>query len=224
MLAGRRKAFQAEDQPGRPVTGSGAGLAKFAALAVAALLVTSIVWLWVAPCYNRAVSGTAEALLAVLEHPRETAVRIETGGVLFERIDAGSGTSQPFVAFDFYVYFGVVPFVALLLATPKIPWRRRAVLLAAGLGLLILLHAVYLVGAVRLLYVICGLEPVEPSAKGFYDWAQVALRVLWEASGVLVWAALAVRRWPWKHSKEDWPRMQTSHAAGRQAHEQGCVR
>ncbi|MBN1858179.1 hypothetical protein JW848_03125 [Candidatus Bipolaricaulota bacterium] len=218
MLAGRRKAVRDGDGAGRT------GLLRFAALAFAALLVTSAVWLWIAPLYNRAVSGTAEVLLTVLEHPRETAVAIEADGVVFERIDARSGTSRPFVAFDFYVYFGVVPFVALLFATPKIPWRRRAALLGAGLGLLILLHAAYLVGAVRLLYVIYGLEPVEPSTKGFYDWAQIALRVLWEASGILVWVAVAVRRWPWKHLEEDRPHTRTSRAAGRQAHEQGCGR
>jgi len=203
---------------------SKSGLLRFAGVALALLIATSAVWLWIAPMYNRAVSGTAEVLLTVFEHPRETAVMIESDGVTFERMDAQSGMARPFLTFDFYVYFGVVPFVALLLATPGIPWRKRLALLAAGLGLLILLHAAYLVGAVRLLYVIVGLNSVEASARGFYDWGQVVLRVLWEASGVLVWVALAVRRWPWEHDRSDEPHAGASYAADRQAHEQGCAR
>lgn len=218
MLTGRRRLTTDHRRSER------SGLLRFAALTSAALLVTSIAWLWTAPFYNRAVSGTAAAILAVVEHPRETAIAVEAGGVVFERIDAQNGTVRPFVAFDFYVYFGVVPFVALLLATPRIPWRKRASLLIAGIGVLILLHAAYLVGAVRLLYVIYGLNPVQPSAKGFYDWAQVALRVLWEASGVLVWAALTARRWPWRHGRQVQPQPRRSSAAVRQAQEQGCGR
>jgi len=201
-----------------------AGLLRFAAVAFAALLITSAIWLWAAPLYNRAVSGTARAILAVVEHPRQTTVEIQGDGVVFERLDAQSGIARPFVEFDFFVYFGVVPFVALLLATPMIPWRKRAALLITGLGLLILLHAAYLVGAVRLLYVITGLDPVKPSSRGFYDWAQIALRVLWEASGVLVWAALAARHWPWKHGTVDQPSARITCVADRQAHKQGCVR
>ncbi len=218
MLTVRRTASRRSPRSGKT------GLLRFAALAFAVLIATSAVWLWIAPLYNRAVSGTAEVLLTVFEHPRETAVTIESDGVTFGRIDAQSGTARPFLAFDFYAYFGVVPFVALLLATPGIPWRKRMALLVAGLGLLILLHAAYLVGAVRLLYVIVGLNPVAASTRGFYDWGQVVLRVLWEASGVLVWVALAVRRWPWKHDRSDEPHAEAPFAADRQAHEQGCVR
>ncbi|UCF10828.1 MAG: hypothetical protein JSW65_03875 [Candidatus Bipolaricaulota bacterium] len=169
-------------------------LRRFAVRLLLSVAVIALLWSFAAPLYNRFVAVTAGAAFALIESPDVTIVRAEQGALWILR-EARSGDVKPFMSFDLYVYVGFVPLLALLLATPGLrPWRRLR-LLGFGVALLSTTHIVFLVGAVRLLYVAYGLDVVGPMAAGVCQWAQVSLRILWEAGALVIWAALALRAW-----------------------------
>jgi len=159
------------------------------------LVFVALLWPFVAPAYNRIVVAGAGWLLALVEEPNITVIRADAATAsVYRRVADGS---EPLAFSDFgpYTYVGFVPLVALLLATPGLSWKRRGGLTAVGVLLLMVFHIVYLVITVKLLYVFCGLDEVGNAAYRVYDWGQIMVRVLWEASAVLLWVALTLGHW-----------------------------
>jgi len=170
-------------------------LLRFAGWFTLFLVLVALLWPFVAPVYNRIVVAGAGLLLALVEEPNITVIRADAATASVCRRVAGVSEPLAFSNFSSYTYVGLVPLVALLLATPGLGWKRRGMLAGVGVLLLMLFHIVYLVITVKLLYIFCGLDEVGNVAYRVYDWGQIMVRVVWEASAVLLWVALTFSHW-----------------------------
>ena len=169
--------------------GSSRLVGRFALVFVAALAVLAIAWTVVAPRYGAAVSAAAQPLFRAVERPNVTVLSVEADEVwAFRRV--GEDHVAPFMFFDRYAFFAVVPLLALFLATPSLRWGRRAALAAGGVAALFAVHVLYVVASVELSYSAAGL-----AAGGTQETAQVAVRLLWEASPIVIWLAFTIGAW-----------------------------
>ena len=187
----------------RPLCGH---LLRFSGWFALFLIAAALLWPFVAPVYNRMIVTGAGLLLALVEAPNITVVRTDAETAWIYRRVPGISEPQAFSNFSLYTYVGLVPLVALFLATPGLGWKRRGTLTAFGVLLLMLFHIVYLVITVKLLYIFCGLDEVGGVAYRVYDWGQIMVRVIWEASAVLLWMALTFGHWRklvWKKAGEN---------------------
>ena len=148
---------------------------------------------FLAPAYNRLVAAPAGVLFRIVESPNVTTVRVEKGSLWIDR--ATEDGPRPFNYFDPYLYFALVPLVSLVLAAPHLSVVRRAKRLALGMGFLFGLHLFYVVGSVELAYVAMGLSTVGQAASRVLDWAQVLLRLFWEAAPLALFVGFAARDW-----------------------------
>lgn len=170
-------------------------LLRFAGWFAVVLVAVALLWPFLAPAYNRIIVAGTSLLLALVEEPNVTVVRADAETAWIYRRVPGISEPLAFSSFSLYTYVGLVPLVALFLATPGLGWKRRGILTGIGVLLLILFHIVYLVITVKLLYVFCGLDEVGNVAYRVYDWGQIMVRVVWEASAVLLWVALTLGHW-----------------------------
>jgi hypothetical protein len=163
--------------------------ARFALVFVTALAVLAVAWTVVAPRYDAAVSAAAQPLFRAVERPNVTVLSVRADEVwAFRRV--GEDRVAPFMFFDRYAFFAVIPLLALFLATPNLRWGRRAALTASGLTALFAFHVLYVVVSVELSYSAAGL-----AAGGTREIAQLAVRLLWEASPIVIWLAFTIGAW-----------------------------
>lgn len=172
--------------------GRNGGVLRFAIVLLTAFVVLAGVWSSVVPAYNRLVALVAAPIFRAVESDNVTALQAR-GDELWVGRRAAAGATEPFSYFDAYVYFGLVPLLALLVATPWGGWARRTRRTLAGLGLLFAMHVIYVVGSVELAYAAVGLGGAP--ARPLLDWAQILLRIVWQASPVLIALALAAGVW-----------------------------
>jgi len=173
------------------------GLLRFALLFLIFFVLVAIVWAFFVPCYNFLVVSTARIIFSLVESPNVTSIRAQGDSVTIYRNVEGMQATVPFSGFSRYIYFGVVPFLALFLATPGFGKARKLKLVLIGGILLFLCHVIYLVSSIELAYVFVGCRKVGPLLYRILDWTQVLLRVLWELSPILIWALLTHKIW-WK--------------------------
>jgi hypothetical protein len=122
----------------------------------------------------------------LVEAPNATVLDAQKDELRVYRI-VGEDRITPVVLFDRYLCFAVVPLLALFLATPGLGVRRRLTRTAAGLAALFAFHVAYLVASIELIYAVGAGHSVA-------GW-QIAVRVLWEAAPILLWAGLTASAW-----------------------------
>jgi len=149
------------------------------------MVILTVLWPWIAPGCTHVVLVLSRPLFHLVESPNVTVLDIQGAEMWVYRV-VGEGQITPVVWFDRYTWFALIPLIALLLATPGLGWVKRFALVAAGLGGLVVIHAVYLVASVELLYS-AGTNP--------HTGAQVLVRLLWEAAPILIWVALTAGAW-----------------------------
>ncbi len=162
---------------------------RFALVFVVALAVLVAVWTFVAPRYGTAVSAVAQPAFRWVERDDVTVVSPQ-GDTVWAYRRVGQDRVAPFMFFDRYAFFAVVPLLALFLATPNLRWGRRVALAAGGVAALFALHVLYVVVSVELSYSAAGL-----TAGGTREIAQLAVRLLWEASPIVIWLAFTIGAW-----------------------------
>ena len=177
------------------IAGTRAGLLRFAGLFLVFFILIALVWPFATPVYNTIIVGIARPVFSLVERPDVTVVKAERGSIFIYRDEPGMRTPAPFSDYSHYVYFGLVPLLALFLATPNLRRWKRAQLALMGLALSASFHVIYLVGSVELTYVFVGCSAVGAVAYRFLDWTQVLLRILWEVSPVIIWTLLTLKYW-----------------------------
>ena len=177
------------------IAGTRAGLLRFAGLFLVFFILIALVWPFATPVYNTIIVGIARPVFSLVERPDVTVVKAERGSIFIYRDEPGMRTPAPFSDYSHYVYFGLVPLLALFLATPNLRRWKRAQLALMGLALSASFHVIYLVGSVELTYVFVGCSAVGAVAYRFLDWMQVLLRILWEVSPVIIWTLLTFKYW-----------------------------
>jgi len=177
------------------IAGPHAGLLRFAGLFLVFFVLIALVWPFVTPVYNTLIIGIARPVFSLVERPDVTVVKAEGGSIFIYRDEPGMRNPAPFSDYSRYVYFGLVPLLALFLATPNLGRWKRAQLTLMGFAMLAFFHVLYLVGSVELTYVFVGCGEVGAVAYRFLDWMQVLLRILWEVSPVIIWLLLTFKYW-----------------------------
>jgi hypothetical protein len=160
---------------------------RFLLIATATLVVLTVLWTWIAPGVDWATAELAAPLFRLVESPNLTSVEVRGAQIWVLRDVPGTG-AVPFTWFDRYLSWSLVPLVALLCATPGLGIRRRFIRLAIGIGLFLAVQALYLVVSVELAYsvVIYGRS---------LSALQTLVRILWEATPILLWIALSAGAW-----------------------------
>jgi hypothetical protein len=163
--------------------------ARFALVFAIALAVLAALWTVAAPRYGAAVAAAAGPAFRWAERDDVTVLAAEADEIwVYRRM--GPNQVAPFMYFDRYAFFAVIPLLALFAATPGLRLRRRAVWAASGLCALFLVHVGYVVASVELSYAAAGL-----SASGPHELAQWIVRLLWEAAPIAIWLAFTARAW-----------------------------
>jgi hypothetical protein len=177
------------------VAGTRAGLLRFTVLFLVFFVLIALVWPFVTPVYNALIVGIARPVFSLVESPDVTVVKAQGSSIFIYRDEPGMRDPAPFSDYSHYVYFGLVPLLALFLATPNLGRWKRAQLTLMGFALLAFFHVIYLVGSVELTYVFVGCSAVGAVAYRFLDWMQVLLRILWEVSPLMIWMILTFKYW-----------------------------
>ena len=161
-------------------------LARFVLILLVALAALIAAWPSLAPHYTSAIATIARPVFRLVEHPNVTVLDVQ-GDALHVYEIIGEGRITPVVEFEPFVFFAIVPLVALFLATPGLGIRRRLARTAIGIAALFCLHVAYLVASVELIYAV--------AAGRTLDAMQIGVRVLWEASPILIWVSLTAGAW-----------------------------
>jgi len=170
------------------------GLLAFGGWFLLAFVVLLVVWGYITPVYNQIVASVASPIFRLVEKDNVTAIRADGARLLVGR-HTDDGTIQPFLYFDPYIYFGLIPLIALLVAVPGpgISLKLRRTLI--GIAMLFIVHVIYLIGSIELTYVAVGLHAVNPTSKRMLDWVQILLRILWQVSPVFIAILLSIGYW-----------------------------
>ena len=168
----------------------GRSVLRFLLVFVLVLAALTALWTRIAPGYGWTAASIARPIFRLVESPNATSVEMR-GDEIWVLRRTQEGVPAPFTWFDRYAFFAVIPLVALLCATPGLGLRRRLMRLAIGLLSLLVVHALYLVASVELAYAAIGLRTVGPLAARMLDFWQIVVRVLWEATPVVLWVLLS---------------------------------
>lgn len=162
---------------------------RFVLVFVVALAVLVAVWAFVAPRYGTAVSAVAQLAFRWVERDDVTVVSPQ-GDTVWAYRRVGQDRIAPFMFFDRYAFFAIVPLLALFAATPGLRMGRRALRTLCGACLLLVVHVSYVVASVELSYAAAGL-----TAGGSHTIAQWVVRLVWEAAPIAIWLAFTARTW-----------------------------
>ena len=167
---------------------------RFLLLFTLALGVLTPLWGLAAPHYGGLAGSAARPLFHAVESSNVTVVDTRGGELwILRRLD--DRRVAPFLYFDRYTFFAVIPLIGLFAATPGLGIRRRAVRMLAGLAMLFVLQVGYLVAAVELAYAAGGLTASGGFLSRTLEGWQILVRVLWEAGPVVIWIALTASEW-----------------------------
>jgi len=167
---------------------------RFLLIFVAVLALLAGIWRFAAPGYAWAVAGLAGPVFRLME--ADDVTRIEArGDELWVLREIMAGRNAPFTWFDRYVFFAIIPLIALFAATPGLGLGARLLRTAGGLLVLLGVHVLYVVASVELSYAAIGLTRVGPMTARMLDAWQVMVRILWEAAPIAIWFSLTFSAW-----------------------------
>jgi hypothetical protein len=148
-------------------------------------------WFVAAPAYNQLLASGVNLVFEQIEQPRVTTLVAWRRNLAIVRSDAPFAGRMKLQGFTGYLtHFNMVLLVALMLATPQVPWLRRLKLLGIGLGLLYALHVAYLVFGVEFFQ---RPQPggVEGASGNLYVWGvHFYLSMASQLVPVLIWMVL----------------------------------
>lgn len=161
---------------------------RFAFVFVVALAILVAAWAFVAPRYGAAVSAIAQPAFRWVERDDVTILSAQDDAVwAYRRV--GQDRVAPFMFFDRYAFFAIVPLLALFAATPGLR-AGRAWRALCGTCLLFMVHVSYVVASVELSYAAAGF-----AAGGPHTIAQWIVRLVWEAAPIVIWLAFTAGAW-----------------------------
>jgi len=183
------------------------GILRFVVILLVTLAALIALWPRVAPLYTSAVATVARPAFRAVESPNATVIDVMDDELHVYEI-VGQGRITPVVTFEPYVFFAMAPLIALFIATPGLGVRRRFARTIAGAAALYCLHVAYLVVSVELIYATAEGNTLEA--------LQVAVRVAWEVSPILIWIALTAGAWKrlLRTARTDRARKERSQSAG----------
>ncbi len=189
-------------------------LLTFAGRFLLAFFLMLPLWFVVTPTYNRFLAFSANIVLPFTEDPHVNTLVGWKHYILVVRSDTPFTKETKLQAFTGYLtHFNLILMVALVWAPRQIGWRRRCKILVLSLGILYLIHVLYLLMGVKFLQE-PELEAFQSPAGRLYVWGvNFYLSIASQLFPVLLWMVLywtiggaskeenqephaAVRRWP----------------------------
>jgi len=148
-------------------------------------------WFVFTPTYNRLLAFSANIVLSFTEDPHVNTLVGWKHDILIVRSDTPSTRGMKLQAFTGYLtHFNLILMVALVLAPRQMEWRRRFKILAIALGILFLIHLLYLLIGVKF-FQQPELEAFQSSAGRFYVWGtHFYLSMASQVLPVVIWMAL----------------------------------
>jgi len=146
--------------------------------------------------YGRFVIGLAEPFIEPLTDCRVSAVRDGPKGitVVVSRADpAGVVYTRTIPLLPREIFSGIVPYLALMLATPGLAWRARARATAIGLAILVVFH----VGLLMIGPFLTGLPQAHLAPETIRGVVQPVVNVIYGFYGLIGYAALPFLLWFW---------------------------
>ena len=126
------------------------GLLSFAGRFLLIFFLMLPLWFFFTPSYNRLLAFGTNLLLPLFEDPHVTTLVGWKHNIAIVRSNAPLTTGTKIQGFTGYLtHFNLILMVALVLAPRQIEWRRRGKILAIALGILFLIHLLYLVVGVQ---------------------------------------------------------------------------
>ncbi len=167
-------------------------------------------WFLLTPAYNRLLASSVTVVLPLVEDPPVTHLVGWKHNILILRSDTAFTKEKRIQGFTGYLtHFNLILWVALVLAPRRIEWQRRCQILAIGLGILFLLHVVYLLVGIKF-FQQPELEAFQSSAGRLYVWGvNFYLSIASQLFPVLLWMALYPTiggmpgQWRAPHGKND---------------------
>lgn len=148
-------------------------------------------WFVSTPPYNRLLAASGNLLLPLVEEPRVTTLVAWRRNIAIVRADAPFTRGMKLQGFTGYLtHFNLILMVALVLAPQRIGWRRRLKLLVIALGILYIIHVLYLLVGVKF-FQQPALEAFQSPSGRFYVWGlNFYLSMASQLFPVLIWMAL----------------------------------
>ena len=167
------------------------GLLNFAGRFLLIFFLVLSPWFFFTPAYNRLLASGTNLLLPLIEDPHVTTLVGWKHNIAVVRSDAPLTPALRIQVFTGYLtHFNLILMVALVLAPRQIEWRRRGKILAIALGILSLIHLLYLLIGVKF-FQQPELEAFQSSAGRFYVWGtNFYLSVASQLLPVLIWMVL----------------------------------
>lgn len=174
-------------------------LLRFSAKFLAAFMALILAWPFFAPIYNAVTVTIANVFFSLVEQPDITLLQPAGNSVAIYIRDVENPKAEPrlFAYFD-YPHNGLAVFLALILATPALPWRQRLRVMMIGIGLLIGIHSALFVPKTRFEYIqFLAAEgvPIADSMYLMYSWVGRALVPASYIAPFLLWALFTFRYW-----------------------------
>ena len=162
-------------------------------------------WFVFTPTYNRLLAFSANLVVPFTEDPHVNTLVGWKHNILIVRSDTPFTKGMKLQAFTGYLtHFNLILMVALVLAPRQIEWRRRCKILGLALGILFLVHVLYLLIGVKF-FQQPELEAFQSSAGRLYVWGvNFYLSIVSQLLPVLLWMALyrTVTRPPDKETRD----------------------
>jgi hypothetical protein len=171
------------------------GLVRFSFLFFVFFILIASVWTFIVPFYNYLAVGVAGLVFSLIENPDTTKIRAQADAIAVYRHEEGLQEPVLFSGFSRYIYFGIVPLLALFSATPGLRREAKLERMLIGLIILFIFHVVYLVSSIELTYVFIGCRKLGGALYRLLDWTQVFVRVMWEMLPVIIWFLLMYKTW-----------------------------
>ena len=148
-------------------------------------------WFVLTPTYNRFLAFSANIALPFTEDPHVNTLVGWKHDILIVRSGTPFTRGMKLQAFTGYLtHFNLILMVALMLAPRQMEWRRRFKILAIALGILFLIHVLYLLIGVKF-FQQPELEAFQSPAGRLYVWGtNFYLSVASQLLPVLIWMAL----------------------------------
>ncbi len=148
-------------------------------------------WFFLTPKYNRLLAFSANMVLPLIEQPHVTTLVGWKLNIAIVRSGVPIRRGMKIQGFTGYLtHFNLVLMTALVLAPRRVGWRRRCKLLGIALGLLFILHVLYLLIGVKY-FQQPELEAFQSSAGRLYVWGvNFYLSIASQLFPLLIWMAL----------------------------------
>lgn len=127
-------------------------------------------WFLVTPAYNRLLASSANLVLPLIENAPVPKLEGWEHDILLKRPSSKPGEEMKVQGFrGNLTHFNLILMVALVFSLRRIDWRSRCKLLATALGMLSVIHLVYLLIGVKFFEQPAHGSP-QDSAGQFYVW------------------------------------------------------